>query len=222
MRVLGTHGVAHAREYASISFSLSRRRICSSPSISPSLSLRPPRLLACTSVRTTPTYLQSSFFVRIPTSRSSSLFDQDALAPIAHVRVLSVLLSAASSSRSHVRSSARILCRSHSHTQFRTSHPSLPSRPSLPVYLRPWPSCVYAYRLSSSIANVYTQALPLLVASKHGYARARENCGGGRCREGGPEEDRKRKRAGQKVRERERDRERGREREKREEEREQQ
>lgn len=39
MRVLGTHGVAHAREYVSISFSLSRRRTPLSVYLSVSLSL---------------------------------------------------------------------------------------------------------------------------------------------------------------------------------------
>lgn len=54
---------------------------------------------------------------------------------------LSVLLSAASSSRSHVRSSARILCRSHSHTRV----PRLPSVPPEPPF---------STRLSPSLAIV--------------------------------------------------------------------
>lgn len=53
--------------------------------------------------------------------------------------------------------------------------PNSPHRPLSCPYLRPWPSCVHAYRLSPSIVGVYTRAHPLFVARKHGYsARARE------------------------------------------------
>lgn len=40
-----------------------------------------------------------------------------------------------------------------------------PPFPTPCPYLRPWPSCVHACRLSPSIASVYTRALPLFVAS---------------------------------------------------------
>lgn len=133
----------------------------------------------------TPTYFQFSFFVRLPTSRSSSPFDQGT--PIAHFRVLSFSLSLCPPHFTALISLSRPLLCSDTVRVTRTHSPEPPTRPSPkpsfpPVYLRPWPSCVHAYRLSPSIASVYTRALPLLVTSKHGYARARESCGG-RCTE---------------------------------------
>lgn len=90
--------------------------------------------------------------------------------------------------------------------------PIRPSRLSRP-YLRPWPSCVHADRLSSSIASVYTRALPLFVTSKHGHrARAREmrrEAGGGDGREEARRYGRARGREKGKMREEEEKRERG-------------
>lgn len=101
------------------------------------------------------------------------------------VRFALLFLSPSSPSRSFSVQLARILSDTHSWTLAHTVLRLL-TLPPAPLsyhrpYLRPWPSCVHACRLSPSIASVYTRALPLFIAEQRRTQRyrvcARERCG---------------------------------------------
>lgn len=98
--------------------------------------------------------------------------------------------------------------RSLSHTISYVSRPSLqPPFPTPCPYLRPWPSCVHACRLSPSIASVHTRALPLFVASsdEHGYRvcarETRREAGRVGGRKGGRRETERKRRGRRRERE---------------------
>lgn len=123
-----------------------------------SFSFSPPRLLSAHG---------RIFLPPLSLSRSPSLFNENH----AHSAIrVSLSLSRLSVSRSYSVQLAWILSDTHSwtlaHTVLRLlTFPPAPLSYHRP-YLRPWPSCVHACRLSPSIASVYTRALPLFIAEQ--------------------------------------------------------
>lgn len=123
-----------------------------------SFSFSPPRLLSAHGRIFLPPPSPSR--VRHPCSTKTTLI----------VRFAFLFLSPGSPSRSYSVQLAWILSDTHSWTLAHTVLRLL-SLPPAPLsyhrpYLRPWPSCVHACRLSPSIASVYTRALPLFIAEQ--------------------------------------------------------